>query len=262
MGALLVAAALAAGCDTAPGVDDIAARPPVVRDLAFSPSVVDVESAEREGESAVVSMSISAQASDADNDLASVGFVIQAPIAQAAPVFEGQLEPAGGGRFAAEARVAFPAALTGPYVLIVYAVDERGILGNELRGTIELTASSNPPVIEEIEMPDRVQRPAAGQAPVPIQLIARVSDPDGLGNVARVEVQFDGQTTLRLCDDGAQGACNPGFGSGDAVAGDGRFTLTIQIDSNNSPGDRTLVFRATDRSGLTSEPVTRVLTIE
>ncbi len=265
---LLLAALLgvaAMGCDSAPGVQDPLAVPPVVSDLDYTPRLVQVDnvpSGAISGDNVLVTMDISARAEDADGDVDRVSFVIQSPVGATEPIAQGDLVAGAGGRFAVRAEVAFPKALTGPYVLIVYASDQRGHLGNELRGTIELTATGNPPVIDEIIAPDRIQRPAAGEPAATLQLIAVVSDPDGLANVARVEVRFDGGSPLLLCDDGGQSQCNPGFASGDAAAGDGRFTLTIQVNENNTPGPRTLEFIATDRSGLQSEPVTRVLTIE
>jgi hypothetical protein len=254
-----------AGCDTAPLATEGQMRPPRVSELAFSPGLIEIDGlppSAREGESVRVSISVSAAASDPDGDLDAVSFVIQAPVASSEPVAAGVLSASGGGRYATEAEVLFPAALTGEYVLIVYAADDQGLLGNEVRGVIELTASGNPPVIDSVDMPDRVQRPAAGQPAVPIAMVAAVSDPDGLANVARVEVRVNGGSPLLLCDDGGQGACNAGFASGDVTAGDGLFTLTIQVDSSNSPGQSTLEFVAVDRSGLSSDPVTRVLTIE
>ncbi|MBO6575747.1 MAG: hypothetical protein JJ896_12155 [Rhodothermales bacterium] len=256
---------LAAGCDTAPGLDDPGALPPEITDLTFSPTVVQIDtlpSSARQGDDVVVTLDIAAVVTDPDDDIAEVGFVLRFPVGSDEPVAAGLLTGAAGNTWTAQPEVRLPVALTGDYVLVLYASDSRGVLSNEARGTLQLAGGLEPPVITEIDMPDRVQRPAAGGAPVPIPLVAVVEDPDGLANIARVEVRFDGGSPLLLCDDGGQGACNPGFGSGDATAGDGRFTLTIQINENNSPGERTLTFVATDRSGLMSEPVTRVLTIE
>ncbi|NNE70913.1 MAG: hypothetical protein HKN29_11205 [Rhodothermales bacterium] len=254
-----------AACDSAPGALEPLAQPPMVSELDYTPravSIDDLPSAAISGDLVMVTMDISARAVDLDGDLDAVSFVIQSPVRASEAIASGELTAGAGSRFSTRVEVAFPKALTGPYVLIVYASDEAGALGNELRGTIELSATGNAPVIDEIIAPDRVQRPASGQPAVPIQLIAVVSDPDGLANVARVEVRFNGGSPLLLCDDGGQGTCNPGFASGDVTSGDGQFTLTIQVDASNSPGDRTLEFIATDRSGLQSEPQTRVLTIE
>lgn len=256
---------LLGACDSDPLAPDPLARPPFVAELIYTPDVVAVDelpSSSRVGESVRIPVTIQVSAGDADGDLSRVSYVIRAPIAQNQPVSAGDLVSQGSGVFGLSKDVLFPAALTGGYVVIVYPVDGRGVLGNEVRGVIELAATGNPPVIESIEAPDRVVRPAPGQPPVPIVLIATVSDPDGLINVARVEMRVNGGALLLLCDDGGQSACNPGFASGDQTAGDGRFTLTLQIESGNTPGERSLEFKAVDRGGLVSEPVTRVLTIE
>jgi hypothetical protein len=252
------------GCDSAPGAQDPFAGPPVVGDLAFTPSLIQIDDlppSARVGDDVRVSITVSATAADADGDLDRVAFVIQSPVGATDPIATGEMV-ASGGRYSATQDVLFPVALTGSFVLIVYASDERGALGNELRGVIELAATSSPPVIESIEAPGTVQRPAAGEPAVIISLVAVVSDPDGLANVARVQVRFDGGAPLLLCDDGGQAGCNPGFGSGDITAGDGRFTLTIMLESSASAGSILLEFIATDRADLSSEPVTRTLIIE
>ncbi|MFT5142772.1 MAG: hypothetical protein ACI80V_001330 [Rhodothermales bacterium] len=263
--ALLAPLSLAiSGCDSAPGAEDPFARPPVVRDVVFTPRLIqidDLPQSARVGDNVLVPITVSATASDADGDLDRVAFVIQSPVGATEPIASGEMTLSAG-RYSATQDVLFPVALTGSYVLIVYASDQRGALGNELRGVIELAATGSPPVIESIEAPGTVVRPAAGEPPVPIQLIAVVSDPDGLANVARVEVRFNGGSPLVLCDDGGQSGCNPGFASGDLTAGDARFTLTVQVDSDTSASTSTLEFIATDRSGLSSEPVTRTLIIE
>ena len=57
-----------------------------------------------------------------------------------------------------------------------------------------------------------------------------------------------------LVDDGLNG--------GDDVAGDGRYTITVQVASDNAPGPRVFAFQATDRAGLESNVVEKTITIE
>jgi hypothetical protein len=46
------------------------------------------------------------------------------------------------------------------------------------------------------------------------------------------------------------------------VAGDGRFTLTVQVESANAPGENTFAFQAFDRSNLESEVVLKSITVQ
>ena len=132
-------------------------------------------------------------------------------------------------------------------------MDEAGQASNQLIGSLVLAASGREPVIEEVIAPERVERPSTGATP--ITLVAVVSDPDGLANVSRVRfwnVEAP-SATFGLRDDG-QG--------GDEVAGDGRYTATVQIESTNRPGPTTLAFQATDRGGLESQIVEKTITVE
>ena len=93
-----------------------------------------------------------------------------------------------------------------------------------------------------------------------MRIVATVSDPDGLANIARVEVRVNGGSPFLLCDDGGQGACN-GSASGDDESGDGLYTVTFGFGSGNT-GTFSMEFVAVDRAGLESNRVTRTLIIE
>ena len=96
-----------------------------------------------------------------------------------------------------------------------------------------------------------------------IPIVVTVEDPDGIANVSRVEMLVNGSGPLFLCDDGGNGVCNAGFPpSGDEVAGDGRFTITIQLDASNSPGDNLFEFTAVDRGGLESATEQRTVEVQ
>jgi hypothetical protein len=260
----LMLAATFAACDTAPG-PEASGRGPVVSDLQYDPPAIVVSSLPEgsvSGGRVTVPMTISVRAGDPDGDLAEVAWLLRGPDAGSDPVAEGLLAVQTGGRYSATVSVSLPLAVTGRYTLIVFASDRAGRLGNEARGAVDLLAEGRPPTITAVEMPERVVRPAPGAPPVVVRIVATVEDPDGLANVLRVQTRVNDRTTLLLCDDGSAGACNGSTASGDAVAVDGRFTLTIQVESTNSAGSNTFVFTATDRSGLTSVGVTKVIVIE
>ena len=161
--------------------------------------------------------------------------------------------------------VGFRTAVPGRHTLLVFAYDRSGRLGNDVRGVIDVQAVGTPPEITAVELPDHVTRPATGEPPVPVIVVVTAADPDGLANILRVETRLDGGGALNLCDDGGDGACNPTVtqaSSGDATAGDGRFTVTLQVESSNTPGPRVFTFVAVDRSGLRSAIEERTLIIE
>lgn len=259
---------LLGACDTAPGPEDAGGIPPVVSDLTFSPGAVLVDELPPEdvsGGKAFVQVTAEVVARDRDGDLARVSWVLRGPQAGSSEIAGGDLEAQGAGLYRLEEKVGFPTAIPGRYTLLVFAYDRSGRLGNDVRGVIDVQSVGTPPEILGIEMPERVVRPADGQPPVPVVLVVTASDPDGLANILRVEARVDGGAPLNLCDDGGEGACNPILtqaSSGDAAAGDGRFTVTLQVESSNSAGPRIFTFEAVDRSGLRSEVVERTLDIQ
>lgn len=265
LGLLAGSVVFGSACDTAPGPSDPDPRPPIVSDFSYAPQAVLVDQlppSQVVNGLAQVGLSLQVSVRDEDGDLAGVQFIVQSPGLDGEPVAVGDLQAQGGSVYTATVPLSLPIAVVGNYTVMVYATDEAGQLGNEVLGTISLIASGGPPVIEQVEMPDRVQRPAPGQPPVLIPIIATVSDPDGLANIARVVFTPRGGAAIQLCDDGPEVACGGVSNSGDAVAGDGRFTITVQLENTNAPGVRTFDFQATDRTGLASNVVTRTITVD
>ena len=126
-----------------------------------------------------------------------------------------------------------------------------------MTGLMRFSAESlGPPVIDDVEFPATVTRPADGQPPVPIPIIATVSDPDGPSNVSAVRIAAENGASFDMRDDGGAGS-----NSGDETAGDGRYTVTFQIESTNKPGDAPFTIQAEDRSGQESDPVDITITI-
>lgn len=265
---LVLLVAIGSGCDTAPGPEDGGLRPPVVSDLTYTPGAVLVDDLPPEDVSGgIASVNVVAEvvARDRDGDLDRVSWVIRGPEAGTSELASGEMSPVGGGRFRMDEIVGFRTAVPGRHTLLVYAYDRSGRLGNDVRGVIDVQSVGTPPEITAVSLPDRVVRPATGDPPVPVVVVVTAEDPDGLANILRVETQVDGGAPLSLCDDGGEGACNPTVtqaSSGDTTAGDGQFTVTLQIEASNTPGPRVFTFVAIDRSGLRSDVVERTLVIE
>lgn len=256
---LAAAGVLIAGCDSGPGPVDLNGHSPVVDDLSFNPAKVFSAGLE---ETIEADLTVVVDVSDADGDLHTVFFIVQSPVPGADPVGTAELEAAGDGRYSADMTLQLPRGLAGTFPVVAFASDSAGRMSNRAVGTLVVEGGSEPPVITDADVPATITRPAQGEPPVEFTVTATVDDPDGLGNILRVETVVNGATLL-LCDDGGTGTCNPGFGpSGDVAAGDGVFSLTLQFESTNELGAYEFVFTAFDRAGLESEPVTRTLTVE
>ena len=245
-----------AGCDSEPGPEDPLGRPPVVSDLAFTPEALDIKSLDAgavvDGD-VDVQVDVSVQAVD-DGALDRVVFIIRPPDQDLAPVAFHFLESGPDNTYSGSFTVTFDTGIIGRYVVEAYAVDDDNLLSNTVLGALDIIRDGQPPIIDEVIAPDSIQRPDEGTAE--LQIVAVVSDPDGVSNVSNVlfwNVNSP-NNTFSLFDDGIQG--------GDEIAGDGRFTLTIVISSTNALGTNTFAFQATDRSGLQSDIVTKDITVE
>ena len=252
-----------AGCDSAPGPPDLDASAPVVSGIQVTPDLLALDQIPGSGDDVTTTITVSADVDDEDGDLAAFFVVVRSAEANQAPLATSEQSIPGSGRIQSQIELVIPRASGGPFIVSVFASDVAGHLSNVVFGSINVSASSEPPVIENVDIPAVVTRPAAGEPPLVIPIVATVSDPDGIDNVSFVEVVVNGGTSLRLCDDGGVGSCNTGFGSsGDATAGDGQFTLTIQLDSSNSAATYTFEFSAVDRSGLRSAVEVRTIEVQ
>ncbi len=246
-----------ASCDALPEETDTFSRPPTLSNLSYTPRELDLGTADPNiivGGNANVAFSVSVDAEDPDGSVEQVNFILRSPTIGSEPLANVEMTASGSGQYTVSHTQQLPEGETGDYTIELYAVDNTGTLSNRVLGTFTLLNVQDPPVIESVEAPTTVQRPAEGTTS--FQLIATVSDPQGIANISTVLAWnvIAPQATFALFDDGVGGE--------DEVAGDGRYTATVQISSTNGAGVNTLAFQATDRAGLRSEVVTVDITIE
>ena len=255
--ALTIAGVLVSSCDTAPGPSNPTGRPPALSNFTYSPQSLNLlespDGAVVDGR-VNVDFQVQVSVSDDDSPIDRVLFVLEPPTAGRQPLVSSLLDGSSDGTYTLERQVSLSIGETGNYSLSVHAVDDTGLLSNRVLGTFSLVNEGEPPVVDSLDVPDVIQRPASGTQSV--VFAAWVSDPDGLPNIASVvfwNVSNPG-ATISLFDDGESG--------GDDTAGDGRYTATVQISSSNSPGVNRFAFQATDRAGLKSNVVEKDVTIE
>ena len=235
-------------CDQAPGLLDDAGVPPELSEFSFSPHEFIAPPGDAD---VIVPLSLEVTVRDADNDVEAVSFVVFGDTT----IAEGVLASGSGGQYAGRSDVIVPAGEIGVYTVLVFAEDREGMLSNQVRGMMHVSAEGAPPVISMVVAPDTLRRPMPGEPSALLELIAVVSDPDGLSNIASVEfwnVARPG-TKIGMFDEGADG---------DAEAADGRYTRIVQINSSNEPGVTTLAFQARDRAGLLSDIVEATTVVE
>lgn len=241
----------AGGCDAGPGPSAVGNRPPEVSQLVYSPQVVDLDDEATpyvlEDGHVEVPLAIQVEAEDPEGGLSHVAYAVQAPGAGSDAVSAGTLARDEQGAWAAETVLELPIGAVGTYQLLVFAVDEQGRPGNQVRGSLRFIHTGSPPVIEAVAVEPAVIRP-----PATVRLTATVSDPEGLLNVARVEARGTGGIVRFLRDEGLDG---------DEGAGDGLFTVRFDVPAA-APGIQAYVVRAFDRAGLASEAVVAEVGVE
>lgn len=173
------------------------------------------------------------------------------------------------GTYTAEPNVRFPVALLGTYTVKTYAsnnVGERSVL---ISSTVILFNSSNtPPQLSLLDAPDTVVVPS-GSNPSLVKISITAADSQGLSDIVSVTLRsLRPDSTVAglfpLYDDGSS-TVRPTFGivSGDSVANDGRYTLTIPISGTTQRNTyRDFIFTAADRSSTISNAIIKRVYIQ
>jgi len=266
---LLAAGLFFPGCDSTPGPAPLNVQPPVLEDFSFTPRRIFfalLEPAQILGDSVQIPLTIQASVRAGKAPVENVHYVVQTQESAANPLAAGILPPIGGSDYAGTLELTLSALDVTTYIVMIFAVDQGGQVSGEGRGTIEFVRvfePGSPPIINELIMPDSLQRPAAGSPARSLSFIARVSDPDGLQDVVRVEFWNSTApgTRIIMCDDGNLRTCGSSQESGDPAAQDGLFTRRVFISSSNALGANTLVFEAIDRAGLRSATASHTIVI-
>ncbi|MBN2200316.1 hypothetical protein JW777_00010 [bacterium] len=135
------------------------------------------------------------------------------------------------------------------------ARDAAGLESIPVVREVSVVIPNDPPVLSDAVVPDTVDR----NIDEPILLSVRVTDPQGASDIRRVYFNTtkpngapsSGNPFLML-DDGT---------SGDAVAGDGVYSLQIVIAASNALGIYRFDFYAEDNAGATAGPLTRMIAV-
>ncbi len=243
LGALAVLATLAA-CDSGGDPQPLETRPPRVDSLAFSPDTVSFDA--DAGDTLAVDLALSVTATDPDGEVARVQYAVEWQYDET--VARGTLADEGSGRYAGTVPLQLSRGQRGRYTVLVYAVDDDGVLGNQVSGTLLVDGPGlGPPTLAEVGAPETFRPPGT------LTISAVAADPDGPEDIARVEGTFPNSGVFQLRDDGSAAA-------GDAQENDGRYTVSFGIDAA-TPGPLPVQLWATDRDGVRSDTTRFTITI-
>ncbi len=142
--------------------------------------------------------------------------------------------------------VLLPRTDIGLYTIYAFAESAEETFSQSIQRQIQLFKNNAVPHIDTVMFSAdtiRVDSPPYSDI---LFVMASVSDPDGLSDIAQVEAIFE-PFTFEMFDDGNV------VEHGDKFYGDGVYTRGFSVDSSNTSGLRTFLFRAIDSSGDTSQ---------
>lgn len=244
LAACLCALALVA-CDDTPGAPDPFGDPPSITAFSVLPETVE---ALGDDPTVAIEPTLAVTVSGGAGDVTLRALVRDAD--GDALVAEVEETVGAGGRVELRPQFTVPRGAVGAYEITVTTEDASGRVGDRASGVLTFTSPSlgAPEVAETLAEPASVARPTNGA--VTVTLLADVADPDGLANLAYVELRAaSGEVFARMSDNG--GGDN---GSGDAEAGDGRYTARLRVSSAIPPGEYRYNVVAVDRAGRESAP--------
>ncbi len=123
---------------------------------------------------------------------------------------------------------------------------------NYAQATIKQTGVPiNAPEILEVKNSSSIEIPSDGTVIAVFE--AKVKDVDGQSNIDKVFLNFRNQDGSLLQANPFQMLDDGNSESGDVAAKDSVFTKTFSINSSNTPNNRTALYWAVDKSGLSSD---------
>jgi hypothetical protein len=199
-----------------------------------------------------ITISAAATAIDADGagDIGSLSLVVRTPRLNS-PLFAGLYGP--DARITDTAWFAVSASFMmercdAAFTVDFQAQDNSQLTSNALGLSFTAYRNNLPPSLSNLIAPDTVVRPSTGS--VTFLFAATTIDPDGLCDVADVSFYLlsppPPSGAIPLFDDG-----DPA--KGDQTAGDGIFSRIVSISSQNTLGEKRIVFLAKDRAGALSD---------
>ncbi len=247
---------------------DVAGLPPFVSGATISPDTVDSEEAPAEPSGQVtITVIATANVDDPDGlaDIARVDYSVTRP-GDPRFSFTGELQDDGispdsslsDGIYAGNVSITIDPNDIGNYAVEFFATDHTGFTSNVIRlGFTVIRTQNQPPSISNLQAPDTVQLPQIGS--ILFLMTVDATDPEGLSDIAEVFFRSldssDPTFKFQLKDDGNAQV------SGDVLAGDGTYSILVQLSSTNVPGTFRFEFQAVDKSGAVSNTILHTLTI-
>ena len=254
---------LAAGCeDQNLAPVDPAGSPPFIRSFRITPDSISLNTLTPSGGQYAISIQCTAEISDPDgpSTLGPVTAEVLAPGA-ADPVASLSLTTDGtaGNVSTMSGVIRFSVTKTaiGAYRVVLHATDGQSFSSNTVDRRLMIWRTNFPPALSSLFAPDTVDLPTGGTLTIPMSITA--TDSNGLADITEVffrSLDSSDPTKKYLLYDNGNAA------NGDAAAGDGRFSIIIQL-AEGPTVRRTFrfAFQAIDASADTSAVLLHYLTV-
>ena len=261
---------LLGGCDL-PNTGIIGpGTPPAVSSASISPSIINInEIVSAPAGNVDTNIHCNVKASDLDK-AGLVSVMLTGPDGSTlamATMHDDGVAPdvtAGDGVFSAELHLQVAKTALGLYEAQFMAANGSGFRSSTIVQSLSIVNSNDhAPTLSDAIVPDTVVVPNSPDTAFVVVSVT-VEDQEGLADIASVTFTSrrpDSSTVgiYPMYDDGGTRPRFPfGLKSGDAVAGDGAYTLTIPLTSSSDHNTyRDFTFQATDLSGETAAPLTK-----
>ncbi len=248
--AVLLAAGALAACDSAPGLPAADARPSVTA-FALTP-VTDSLGTDARTADVPLQLTLTLVGTGPIRVRALVRYagtdtLVAVVTATAAP-----------GPVTLDVPIVVPRGAIGDYSVTVATEGPDRRAGDGASGVFRFRASSlGPPAVAGVTAPASITAPTRQGNTAQLTVVVAATDPDGRENLAVVVLEQPGVGVIGQLSDRGRGD-----GSGDATAGDGRYSGALLIPFGFPPDTYTLNAIAIDRSGQASEPVSFTFTVQ
>ncbi|MBU1299129.1 MAG: hypothetical protein KKF20_01460 [Bacteroidetes bacterium] len=148
-----------------------------------------------------------------------------------------------------------PRQLIGMFTIEIQAEDNTGLVSNTLSQKMNVYTQLKPPLIYNLKAPDSVALPASGSTIIQMSIVAY--DSNGLGDIQEVyfrSLDSSDPTYKHMMFDNGNISVY-----GDSVAGDGIYSIKIQLPFNMTPKPYRFEFEARDFTALLSNKIIHIL---
>jgi hypothetical protein len=244
--------------------DVVFSNQPIIKSATIEPKTINLDSiligGEKKPEDTIlVKFKATAIVYDIDgfNDIATVNLEVINPIKNLT-LTRGDLQKINDSTFTLQTSFNVQRKDDGNYYVKFSARDKSNLPSNEIYLSLKLYRGNRPPFISDLKAPDTV---FVQDQTTLIKITIKATDPDGIEDIKTVQFNSfkpDGTPSsgnpFKMYDDG-----NLSGISGDDIAGDGIYSIIIQLPPNTQKGKYRFEFQAIDKSNASSNILTHYI---